>query len=159
MFITLLMIFVTKNAKGLLNYIFRLNLESININHIIMKKITITLLLFLFGIATGYSQVLVGEGTNTEQVLPINAYYGYTYSQSIYLSSEINASGTITTLQWYYSGSGNLANNQSIVIYFGQTDKTSFDSDADFIEVEDLTQVYSGGIVTNSTPGWKTITL
>lgn len=159
MFITLFMIFVTKNAKGLLNYIFRLNLKSININHIIMKKITIILLLFLFGIATGYSQVLVGEGTNTEQVLPINAYYGYTYSQSIYLSSEINASGTITTLQWYYTGTGNLANNQSIVIYFGQTDKTSFDSDADFIGVEDLTQVYSGGIVTNSTPGWKTITL
>ena len=124
-----------------------------------MKKITLTLLLFLFSMGISHSQVLIGEGTNTEQVVPINTYYGYTYSQSIYLSSEINATGTITSLQWYFSGSTALTNNQDIVIYFGQTDKTSFDSSSDFIPVDELTQVYSGGIVTNSTPGWKTITL
>ena len=124
-----------------------------------MKKITLTLLLFLFGIVVGFSQVTVGEGTNQEQNMPFEPYYGYTYSQSIYLSSEINASGTITSIQWYYSGAGDLESSQGLVIYMGQTDKESFDSETDFVPVDELTQVYSGGIITNSTPGWKTITL
>ena len=124
-----------------------------------MKKITLTLAFLFSMVMGGYGQVTVGEGTNMAQPLPINTYYGYTYSQSIYLSSEINASGTITTLQWYFGGSSDLANNQALVIYFGQTDKTAFDSNTDFIPVDELTQVYAGGIVTGSTAGWKTITL
>ena len=123
-----------------------------------MKKITCTLLFLLLGLATGYSQVLVGEGTNTDQATPINTYYGYSYSQSIYLSSEINASGTITSLQWYYSGNNALA-NQSIVIYFGETDKSAFESETDFVPATEMTEVYAGTIATNNTPGWKTITL
>lgn len=124
-----------------------------------MNKITLTLLLFLTCVLAGQAQVSIGEGTNQEQALPIEPYYGYSYTQSIYLASEINATGSITTLQWYYSGTSMLNNSQNMVVYFGLTDKTEFESQTDFIAIEDLTQVYSGGIPANGAPGWVTITL
>lgn len=105
-----------------------------------------------------YAQVTVGEGTNTAQVAPFNAYYGYTYSQSIYLGSEINAAGSITSIQWYYNGTGTMPNSQGLTIYLGLTDKTEFESNLDYVSVQDLTAVYTGGIVTGGTAGWKTIT-
>ena len=123
-----------------------------------MKKITLSLVFLLTMVMGGYGQVTVGDGTNTAQVLPFNAYYGYTYSQSIYLASEINASGSITSIQWYFTGTGALTNSQNLTIYLGQTTKTSFDSDLDYIAVGEMTSVYTGGIVTDGTAGWKTIT-
>jgi multidrug transporter EmrE-like cation transporter len=104
-------------------------------------------------------QVLVGTGTDTAQRLPFDAYYGYSYTQSIYLASELNATGTITSLQWYYTGTGTMPNSQSLVVYIGHTTKTAFSSGTDWEPVTNLTQVYTGGITTDSSPGWKTITL
>ena len=106
----------------------------------------------------GYGQVTVGEGTGTTQYVPFNPYYGYTYSQSIYLASEINASGSITSIQWYYNGTGAMPNSQGLTVYLGQTTKTNFESNIDFVPVSELTAVYTGGIVTGNTAGWKTIT-
>ncbi|MDR6968214.1 hypothetical protein J2X31_002231 [Flavobacterium arsenatis] len=126
-----------------------------------MNKITFSLLLFLAMVSGTYSQVQIGEGTNQAQNLPFEPYYEYTYAQTIYLASEINASGSITAIKWYYSGESTLPNSQGLVIYMGHTDKETFDTDIDFVGIGDLTQVYSGGITipTPVTPGWVTITL
>ncbi|RYY44839.1 MAG: T9SS type A sorting domain-containing protein, partial [Chitinophagaceae bacterium] len=126
-----------------------------------MKKITFSLLLFLAMVSGSYSQVQIGEGTNQAQSLPFEPYYEYSYTQSIYLASEINASGAITAIKWYYSGETALPNSQQLVVFMGQTDKEIFDTDTDFVGIDDLTLVYSGGITipTPGTPGWVTITL
>jgi trimeric autotransporter adhesin len=124
-----------------------------------MTKKTIYLLLFFFLTTLMTGQVQVGVGTNTFQRLPFNPPFEYSYGQSIYLASEIGATGNITSIQWYYAGSGNLANSQQLVIYMAHTAKTEFDSTTDWIPVAALTQVYSGGITTNGTPGWINITL
>lgn len=124
-----------------------------------MKKITLILFLLLSGLFSGHSQVQVGFGSTIDKYLPFSPYHDYSYSQSIYLASEINASGTITTIQWYYAGTGALTNSQQLVVYMGTTAKTVFNTSTDWEPVSNLTQVYSGGITTNSTPGWKTITL
>ncbi len=121
-----------------------------------MKKITLFLALFLMLGMSVKAQVNIGFQTNELQNVPFEPYYGYTYSQSIYLASEINATGSINKLEWYYSGTSTLTNNQQLVIYLGHTAKTSFTSTADFVAVSELTQVYSGGI-TVSGPGWVTI--
>lgn len=92
-----------------------------------------------------------------DQRVPIETYYGYTYSQSIYLASEINASGTINSIQWYFNGSSALANSQDVVVYIGTTSKSVFASDSDWEAGTNLTQVYAGGI-TGGAPGWVTIT-
>lgn len=123
-----------------------------------IKKITFLLMLFLASCLSAYAQVQIGSQTTNEKT-PFYAPFGYSYSQSIYLASEINASGTITTIQWYYSGNSNLENSQQLVVYMGHTNKSAFSSETDWEPVANLTQVYVGGITTNSTPGWKTLTL
>ena len=124
-----------------------------------IKKTTLLLFYILATTCSLFGQVQVGMGTNTEQKIPIQTYYGYSYSQTIYLASEINAAGTITSIQWYYNGNGALTNNQELVVYMGTTAKTAFSSTTDWVAASTLTQVYTGGIITNSTPGWKTLTL
>lgn len=124
-----------------------------------IKKITFFLLFTLISNCSLFAQVQVGTGTDVQQKIPIQAYFGYSYSQSIYLSSEINASGIITSIQWYYSGSGSLDNSQDLVIYMGNTSKSEFTSTTDWVAASELTQVYTGGLITDNTPGWKTITL
>lgn len=124
-----------------------------------MKKITLALLFMLSCFAVSYSQVTIGNGTNQEQGTPFDPYYGFSYTQSIYLASEISASGTITSIQWYFSGNSTLFGSQDLVIYFGHTAKSEFLNSGDFVPVADLTQVYSGGITTTGAPGWVTINL
>ena len=123
-----------------------------------MKKITFILVFLLTIVMGGYGQVTVGEATGTSQVVPFNPFFGYTYAQSIYLASEINASGSITSIQWYYNSTGAMSNSQGLTVYLAHTAKTSFDSNTDFVPFIELTAVYTGGIVTGGTSGWKTIT-
>jgi hypothetical protein len=124
-----------------------------------MKKTTFYVFFFLMLIMGGYAQVQVGEGNNQAQNVPFEPYYKYSYAQSVYLASEINASGTITELQWYYSGTSNFP-SQFIDVYLGHSDRTSFANSSDFEPVANLTLVYSGSLaVTAGQPGWVTITL
>lgn len=122
-----------------------------------MKKITLLLAFVVCFVFQGHAQIVIGNGTDQEQHTPWEPYYGYTYAQSIYLASEINASGNITSLQWYFSGTSTLPDNQGLVIYLGHTDKSAFSSSSDWEDVSNLTQVYAGGITVNG-PGWVTIT-
>jgi hypothetical protein len=122
-----------------------------------MKKITLFLVFLLS--CLGYAQVPIGNGTNELQSLPFDPYYGYTYSQSIYYASEINANGNITSLQWYFSGNSGstIPDSQNITVYLGHTTKTSFSSNTDWESFSGLTAVYTGGVPVNG-PGWVTIT-
>ena len=124
-----------------------------------MKKFTLFFMLFMFFCYSGHGQVAIGEESNQLQIMPFKPYYPYNYTQSIYLASEINATGVITSFKWYFSGSSNLTNSQELVIYFGLTNQDAFATQHDFISVTDMVQVYAGGIVTNGTPGWVTVTL
>ena len=56
-----------------------------------MRKITCYLILFLFSVLS-FGQVPIGNGNNESQNLPFEPYYGYSYTQTVYLASEINAS-------------------------------------------------------------------
>ena len=125
----------------------------------IMKKITFIMFALLGIIFTSSSQVQIGSGNNNIQNVPFNIAKNYSYGQSIYLHTEINATGTISTIQWYYAGTVALANSQGLEVYMGTTTKSNFTSIADWIPSSQLTQVYSGGITTDNSPGWKTITL
>jgi len=122
------------------------------------RKFTLLGLIILFFIGLNlpiFAQVQVGTGTVTSTSLPIEPYYGYTYSQVIYLASEINSSGTITELQWYFNGSS-LSNSNDWTIYIGHTSKTEFSSSSDWIPVSSMTQVYSATFADPGASGWIT---
>jgi hypothetical protein len=125
----------------------------------LLRLLLLPLLVFCANIAA-FGQITVGAGTNEAQSIPIEPYYGYTYSESIYLKSELGTSaGTITSIAWYYSGTSNLSNTQAITIWMGHTTKTAYTSTTDWVTSSGLTQVYAGNLGTPSGPGWITITL
>jgi hypothetical protein len=105
------------------------------------------------------SEVQIGSATGSQYYLPWDNYYRYSYSQMIYLDSEIGTDGSITYIKFKYNGN-NTYSWDPIVIYMGHTSKTSFASTSDWVAVGDLTQVYSGEVaVTSGDPAWYTITL
>ena len=101
------------------------------------------------------SQVQIGSGTATSQRIPIEPAYDYTYSQVIYLQSEISTAGDITDLKWHFAGSS-LSNSNNWDIYIGHTTKTAFASTSDWIDVSTLTQVWSGTFADPGVAGWIT---
>ena len=130
-----------------------------------MKKNTFFLVLLLnifFG--NIHAQIQVGDGT-INYYAPIDFRYDRSYSQVIYLGSEINGSGTITSLAWYYNNIFETIPNHNIDVYIGHTRKDNFTytqqsgTKADYEPLSNLTKVYSGRLVTNSSKGWKTIIL
>lgn len=119
--------------------------------------------LILFGCLACYAQIMaqvtVGTGTNESQAYPFEPYYSYTYAQNIYLASEINTAGSITSLSYYFSGTSTLPNSQDLVIYLGHSSKTSFTNSSDWESINNLTQVYAGGMNVSGGVGWVTLTL
>ncbi|MGB0869411.1 MAG: choice-of-anchor J domain-containing protein [Flavobacteriales bacterium] len=114
-----------------------------------MKKSLFSLLLILstFGIA----QVPIGTGTAGagSNSYPITAFFGFSYSQSIYLASEINASGNITSIQYVLnSGSDFSSSDEMIDVWIGHTTKASFDNNSDWVPIADLTQMFTNGTAT-----------
>ena len=84
-------------------------------------------------------------------VAPISTYYGYSYVQQIFTKQEINANaaGNITGLKFYLDPAMSIASSSDWVVYLGQTTKTSFATDSDWIPAGQLTQVFTG-TVTNT---------
>ena len=125
-----------------------------------MKKSTLLLFSLFSMLFQINAQVAIGSGVLESENAPFEAYYGYSYTQTVYLASEINASGDISDIQWYYSGTSDLANSQQLVIYMAESTRTEFADTNDWEPSTSLTQVYAGGItVTPGTDGWVTLTL
>lgn len=137
-----------------------------------MIHITRTIkLLSLFAFLLGSSGQLkaqttlsIGSGTATNDQYPIYAYYGYTYSQSIYTAAELTAAGasvgTISQIGYYFnSSSGTTGNSTGWTVYIGHTNKTSFANSTDWEAVGTLTQSYSGNVTFPAAGNWMTLTL
>lgn len=121
-----------------------------------MKKITFCVFMMLSSFFLGYSQVSIGIGTNLNSSLPFEPSNPYSYSQSIYKASEINASGNITALKWKFEGVTQLENSQDVTVYLGHTAKNAFASDSDWEAFSNLVFVYSGEL-TLTESGWITL--
>ena len=100
------------------------------------------ILVFIFSIYS-FSQVSIGNGTNVNEELPIEPYYGYTYSQSIYSSSLINASGSITGVKYFATEATTLATSSEWVVYIGTTENTEFETTDSWVDISQLSQVYN----------------
>ncbi|MDD2230595.1 MAG: choice-of-anchor J domain-containing protein [Candidatus Cloacimonetes bacterium] len=102
----------------------------------------------------------IGDGGITTLNLPLNPYYGYNYSQTLYLQSEINISGKrIEKLYYNWNGSATGTNSKDWTIYMGHTNKTAFASTTDWVPYANMSQVFSGVVTIPATPGWIEITL
>ncbi len=128
-----------------------------------MKKLfTITLITFLAlllneSLFAGTVQISSGTVSRTE--VPISPWASYSYTQQIYLQSEINAKGNITKIRFRkYSGDSG-ANSDSWTVYLGHTSKSSFSSTSDWIATGSMTQVFNGTVSFPASGNWLEVTL
>ncbi len=102
-------------------------------------------LFVLFLMNFHYAQV-VSIGTETiNSGIPTYPNYGYSYSQNIYLSSEINQSGNIYAITFDCVNPIVLDSSNEWVVYMTNTSKSDFTSKTDWVTVG-LTQVFSGTV-------------
>jgi len=114
-----------------------------------MKKIT--LLLLLLTTTLSFSQISIGDGDagSSTSSPPISPYYGTSYSQSIYLASEINASGDVTSIEYALNAGSDFSSaDDNVDVWIGHTAKTAFDSTSDWVDVTTLSHVLVDGTVT-----------
>jgi len=127
-----------------------------------MKKITLMLFALVAFCWQSNAQIQIGSGTSTTSSVPITSCYGYTYSQQLFLASEINASGSITELSFYLDAATtatDFSNSVDWVVYLGHSTKTEFTSTTDWEDVTNLTSSYSGTVTFPAEDNWFTITL
>ncbi|MDP8233140.1 MAG: hypothetical protein P9L91_10805, partial [Candidatus Zophobacter franzmannii] len=99
--------------------------------------------IYSFQTTFGDDIVEIGNGTETNLSLPIEPYWGYSYSQSIYLQEEINTPNSrIETIWYHYNQAGTLSHSQDWVIYMGHTDFVAFENGNDWVPASELTEVY-----------------
>ncbi len=122
-----------------------------------MKNITLLIASLLLFSNLNFSQTTRGEiaigNGNQLTSLPIYPAFNFSYSQSIYLQSELGAANTISKI-WYQYGGMQLENSRQWTIYMGHTQKTQFDTQSDWIDVNTLTPVFTGTFPNQQTAGW-----
>ncbi len=102
------------------------------------------------------TEVTVGTGTST-QGYPINCYYGYERSASIYTAAEIGRVGSISKLSWYPTLTTTY--NVPIKIYIKHTTASTITSATWATSISGATLVYSGTMAGTTANVWKLFTL
>ncbi len=113
------------------------------------------LLAMLCGLTgTRAEEVTVGYlGDNDDSPrLPVDSYYNYSYSQQIYTSTEIGASGTITinAVTLWLARDEKIAEFTTFDIYMLEVDKEAFASYSDWETMTDANKVYSGTLTVSN---------
>lgn len=109
-----------------------------------------------FSTVIGPDFVQIGTDVVTAH-LPINAYYGYSYSQTYYLASEIGSPGNVNAIYYYWNGTAANPASNSWTVYMKNSPNTVFSSNTAW--ETGLTQVFTGTVNCPASPGWVSIPL
>ena len=102
---------------------------------------------------------VIGQGELTNQGLPFEPFYRHSYSQTIYLANEIGISGQrLEKISWHYNGNSAWGPDE-MKIFLGHTSQTDFANNTDWIDVSELSEVYTGSISVPAEDGWVEIQL
>ena len=102
------------------------------------------------------SDITIGTGTST-QGYPINCYYGYERSASIYTATEVGSAGSISKLAWYPTLTTTY--NVPIKIYIKHTTATTLTASTWATLTSGATLVYSGTMAGTTANAWKEFVL
>ncbi len=102
---------------------------------------------------------IIGTGTELNQHLPIEPNFCYSYSQTIYYASEIDAQeARIEKLSWYHNGFSAFGPDD-LIIYMAHTNRTEFQNNTDWIDFSEFTEVFNGHLNTTGLEGWVELIL
>ena len=113
------------------------------------KNYFLLLVTMLLGFISLGQTVSIGTpGTTTNQAIPIEPYYGYSWGQSIYPASELTTAGMIgvrqiDTITFEYT-SATLNNSNGWVVYLANSTKSTFSSGTNWEPLSSFTEVFNG---------------
>lgn len=100
----------------------------------------------------------IGDGTLTDEHFPMESYFVFSYSQTIYTASELSLdSCLIDKIAYQYNGASAWTND--IVIYMGNTIQSSYLGASDWVSVSQQIEVYNGPFTVPDSEGWVEIEL
>lgn len=111
-------------------------------------------MLFFFSTEGSAKSVVIGTSLQSGNITPFETAVYYSTTQSIYSSTEIGYSGSITSLSFYVSKKSPYTTN-TVKIYLGKTENDSFVDENDFLSFDELTEVYSGAPTLGASQGWE----
>ena len=88
--------------------------------------------------------VAIGDAVSNNNYLPVTSYYSLT--QQIYTSAEMGGPAQISSVKFYNFGS----KTRNLTVYMVSTDKTTFESNTDWIPVTEDDIVFSGNVTMSS---------
>jgi hypothetical protein len=120
----------------------------------LLTMLTLLMLGFTAAPVSAQQTVEIGTGTSTTYYGPFNSLWGYSFVEQIYTAEEINMNGSITSISFNNSSSGQTNN---ITVYMKLVTRSSFSSSSDYETVTAADIVYTGSH--NFASGWSEITL
>ena len=102
------------------------------------------------------TEVTVGTGTSTTEKYPFNGPWDFSWSNVIYLQSELGGAGSIGQLGFFVDNAPSSYTMANQIIYIKHTPASGFPNST-YPGTGGYTQVFSGTITYNGS-GWKTIT-
>lgn len=108
-----------------------------------MKK-----LFFLFFLAmsvmTQAQTITIGEGSGMTAQVPYNSFYNYSFTEQLYLASEIEYGGYIKAIKFRIAYSYNSEHSSDIAVYMKNVSRSTFADPNDYEPVTEEDQVFSG---------------
>ncbi|MBR3725838.1 MAG: fibronectin type III domain-containing protein [Bacteroidales bacterium] len=100
------------------------------------------------------SSATTGLSSTTSYNIPVNNYYHNTFSEQLYLASELDTAGAsvITGLSLDYAYSSPMTYKTNCTVYLANTNRTSI-STSDYVNPNDMVKVYEGSL--NCSAGWN----
>lgn len=122
-----------------------------------MKKL---LLFFFFALAfmANAQTITIGEGSGMTTQTPFNTFYNYSFTEQIYLASEIEYAGYIKAIRFRIAYSYNSEHSSDILVYLKNVSRSSFTDGSDYEPVTAGNLVFSGPwTIPADTDDWITI--
>ena len=104
------------------------------------------------------TQIGFEDGTSTTSYFPVSNSNNYTYSQQLWLASELNNTPMdIKRIAFEYKYSTGMTAKNNVDIYLGHTTQNSFVTTTSWVPFSNLKKVYHGNL--NCHKGWNTFVL
>ncbi|MDD3685234.1 MAG: hypothetical protein PHE56_00570 [Bacteroidales bacterium] len=121
------------------------------------KAILLTIGLLMSVLCFAQETVIIGTGTSSQYLMPINRAANYAASEMIYLQSEIGYAGDIEKISFYKASGLIGVTIENINIYMKHTSSSTLATGT--TSLRGYTLVYSGTYPNSISKGWIEITL
>ena len=122
-----------------------------------MKKLFLIVSLAMALMANAQT-ITIGDGIGMTEVVPYNTFYNYSFTEQIFLASEIEYAGNIKAVSFRLAYSYNTEHTSDIVVYLKNVSRSTFEDTSDYEPVTDGDIVFSGPwTIPADYDGWITI--